>query len=143
MKDRFFSPQEIAEMEAVFNERFMDSMNRDENISFEGYVSEDTLYITLNLFNEDHSFYYPVETAVSIKDNPKIEEDEAKLCLLDFIGTYFEAYFESKRVTLMPIDWTSYSMNGRKIYAKAQIVNKKLEKQADDILKSAGFEEEE
>ena len=140
-RDRFLSPEEVAQKEAVFTERFISYFKSDENISIEGYFSQETLYITLSLANWEQTYYYPVSTSISLKDNPGLTEEDARLCLLDFIGEYFDEFFNTERGSFLPIDWTPYSFDGKKMYAKGQIINKKLEKEADDILKSAGFKD--
>jgi len=141
-KNRFMSPEEIAQMEAVFNERFFEFLKKDENISIEGHISEEAMYITNILSNEEQTYYYPFETVISLKDNPDTEEEEAKLCLLDFIGEYFDEFFNNQRETFVPISWAPYSVKGKNLYARAQIINKKLEKEADLILKSAGLDDD-
>ncbi|MEI6093054.1 MAG: hypothetical protein WCQ47_05150 [bacterium] len=138
-KNRFFTPEEIAQMEAIFNEYFFDKLNKDENIYFEGYYEDEVCYLTLILKNSDESFYYPFETSLSLKDNPDISAEEARLSLMDFIGTYFDDYFTENRDAFVLIDWTSYKVEDLNIYARGQVINKKLENMADDILKSAGF----
>ena len=134
-KDRFLSPQEIAQMEAVFNDKFFDELDKDENISFEGYFSDQSLFITLILSNSDQTYYYPVETVLSIKDNFGIDADEARLILLDFIGSYFDEFFTSGRDTFLPIDWCEYKMDKTRFFVRGQVINKKLEDMAEDILK--------
>ncbi len=141
-KDRFMSPEEIAQMEAVFNERFFEFLKKDENISIEGHISENAMYITNILSNEEQTYYYPFETVISLKDNPDLEEEEAKLCLLDFIGEYFDEFFNDQRETFVPISWAPYSVKGKNLYAKAQVINKKLEKEADLILNNTNNEED-
>jgi len=138
-KSRFFTPDEIAQMEAVFNERFFDDLKKDENIFFEGYYEEGICYVTLILKNQDESFYYPVESSLSLKDNPELDEEGAKIALLDFIGGYFEDYFEENRETYITIDWAKHKVEDLTLYARGQVLNKKLENMADDILKSGGF----
>jgi len=136
-KDRFFKPEEIAQMEAVFNEKFFSFLKKDENVFFEGYFSEQTCYITVLLKNEDETYYYPFETAIPLNQNPGVTEDGAKKFLLDFIGEYFETFFADERETFVPVDWTLFEVEGANIYARGQVVNKKLEKMGDAILGSA------
>ena len=135
--DRFFKPEEIAQMEAIFNEQFFSFLKKEENVSFEGYFSEQTCYITVLLKNEDETYYYPFETAIPLNQNPTLSEEDAKKFLLDFIGEYFDAFFADERETFLPIDWTLFEVEGANIYARGQVVNKKFEKTADAILESA------
>lgn len=139
-KNRFFTPEEIAEMESAFNDRFCDDLQRDENISFEGSYEDGVCYLTLILKNEEETFYYPVETAISSKENLTLNSEEARLVLLDFIGAYFDDYFASQRETFVPIDWALYQLNQLKLYARGQVLNKKLECMANSILESAGYD---
>lgn len=136
---RFLTPEEIAEMEAVFNERFFSFIKRDENIFIEGGCEEEILYITLILKNTDESFYYPFETSISKKDNPALSFEDAKNILLDFIGAYFEEYFSSDRGTFISIDWCEFNCEGVKFHARGQVINKKIEDLADSFLKEKGY----
>ncbi|MFH1223263.1 MAG: hypothetical protein V1647_02845 [Pseudomonadota bacterium] len=136
-KDRFFKPEEIAQMEAVFNERFFSFLKNDENIYFEGYFSEQTCYITVTLKNQDETYYYPFETALPMNENPNTSEEEAKITLLDFTGEYFNEFFTNERGTLIPIEWTLYKEDGKNIYARGQVLNKKLEDMAEEVLNGA------
>lgn len=138
-KKRFFTPEEIAQMEAIFNEYFFDKLKKDENIFFEGHYEDEVCYVTLILKNSDESFYYPFETSLSLKDNSEVTAEDARLSLMDFIGSYFDYYFEQNRDAFVLIDWTSYKMDDLTIYARGQVFNKKLENMGDDILQSAGF----
>jgi hypothetical protein len=136
--NRFMTPEEIAQMEAVFNEQFFDDLAKDENISFEGHYEDGACYLTLTLKNEEETFYYPFETSISFNEHPYLSPEEARVALLDFIGSYFDDYFSSQRETLVTIDWTPYKLDDINIYARGQVLNKKLESMADDILISAG-----
>jgi hypothetical protein len=140
-QDRFMTPEEIAQMEATFNEQFFDDLQKDENIFFEGHYEDGVCYLTLILKNEEETFYYPFETSISFKENPDLNDKEARVALLDFIGSYFDDYFSSQRETLVTIDWASYKLDDLNIYARGQVLNKKLESMADDILRSAGFDD--
>lgn len=137
---RALTPEEIAEMEDAFRERFSSNILNEEEISFEGYYTDVAFYLTLILKNFDESFYYPVETVVSIQDNKDLTSAQARLQLLDFIGSYFDEYFESNRETFLPIAWTAYTINEVKISAKGQVINRKLDKIADDLLRAAGYD---
>jgi hypothetical protein len=134
-KDRFFTAEEIGEMEPVFNENFFEKLKTDENIYGEGYYSENTCFAAFIIKNEDESFYYPVETKVLVSDNPSLEENDARIALLDFSLEYFEKYFMNDRELYLRIDWSPFKIGDIKIFAKAQVFNKKLEKMADDLLK--------
>jgi hypothetical protein len=135
------TPEEIAEMESAFKERFQSDIMNNEEVSFEGYYTDHALYLTLILKNFDESFYYPVETVVSITDNKELAMPEARFVLLDFIGTYFEEYFESNRETFLPIAWSPFTVNNNaKISAKGQVLNRKLDKVADELLIAAGYD---
>ncbi len=136
-KDKFLEVQVIADMENIFRKNFLSYFKDDEDVVFEGYYSENTLFITATLKNLDESFLYPFEAKISFADNPNLKTDEARLLLLNFIGQYFEEYFINDRNIYIPIDWLAYVYEENKIYAKAQILNKKLENLANELLAEA------
>jgi hypothetical protein len=140
-KDRFFSPEEIAQMEAVFNEQFFAHLAKDENIFFEGHFSEGACHVTCTLKNNDETYCYPFEATISSKEHRNLPATEAKNLLLDFIGAYFEEFFADSRQTFVPVEWAVFRIEDTNIHARGQIINKKLEKDADNVLKSAGFDE--
>ena len=141
-KDRFFTPEEIAQMEAVFNEQLFQHLKKDENIFFEGYFSEGACHVICTLKNEDETYCYPFEAAISSKEHTHISAIEAQSLLLDFIAAYFEEFFADDRKTYVPIEWSTFRIEDINIHAHGQILNKKLEKEAENILKSAGFDED-
>jgi len=140
-KDRFFTPEEIAQMEAAFNEQFFAHLKKDENISFEGFFAEGACHVICTLKNAEETFCYPFEAAISSKEHSDLTASDAKNLLLDFIGAYFEEYFADNRETYVPVEWATFRIEDINIHAHGQIMNKKLEKHAEDILKSAGFDE--
>jgi hypothetical protein len=140
-KDRFFTPVEVGQMEAIFNENFFEKLKSDENVNIEGYYSEGVCFSTFIIKNDDESFYYPVETKVSISDNPSLSEDDARRALLDLSLEYFEEYFLNDRELYLTIEWSAFEIGDIKMYARAQVINQKLEKMADEILSSAGLDE--
>jgi hypothetical protein len=141
-KDRFFTPEEIAQMEAVFNEQFFVHLKKDENISFEGFFADGACHVTCTLKNADETFFYPFEAAISSKEHVGLPASDARNLILDFIGAYFEEYFADNRETYVPVEWVVFRIEDTNIHARGQIMNKKLEKHAEDILKSAGFDED-
>ncbi len=136
-KDRFFTPEEIGQMEAVFNENFFGKVKKDENVYIEGYYNDNSCFATFTIKNEDESFYYPVETVVSVIDNSGLSDKDARIALLDFALEYFEEYFLNDGELLLTIDWSPFNIGEIKMYAKGHVLNKKLEKMADEILSSA------
>lgn len=141
-KDRFFTPEEVAQMEAIFNEQLFQHLKKDENIFIEGYFSEGACHITCTLKNQDETYCYPFEAAISSKEHTHISAAEAQSLLLDFISAYFEEFFADNRQTYVPIEWSTFRIEDINIHAHGQIMNKKLETEAENILKSAGFDED-
>lgn len=140
-KDRFLKAEEIAAMEDVFREKYLTKFKDDEDILFEGYFSENTLFITAIFKNHEETFYYPFETSINSEDNPSLKDAEARLLLLDFIDEYFESFFKSERNTFIPIDWTSFKFKDNELYARGQIVNKKVEDETLEFLEKNGYDE--
>jgi hypothetical protein len=134
------SVDEISVMEELFVKRFKDGIKSGETIQYSGYYTDKVLYMNVLLKNADDSYFYPIETYISVDDNPDIGIAEAKLVLLDFIDSYFEDYLGNNRDTLIPIDWAAFTVKGRKVFARGQVLNKKLEREADLLLESAGYD---
>jgi len=139
-QDTFLKVDEIAVMEEAFKNRFSNYIRKDEDLEFEGFFTNNSLYLTCILRNIENTFYYPFETSINKTDNPEISEQEAKNILLDFIEEYFEEYFTSERSVYIQIDWLAYKFKDIKVYARAQVLNKQLEELGDNILKDAGYE---
>jgi len=141
-QDAFLKVDEIAVMEEAFKNRFRDYIEKDEDIEFEGFFTNNSLYLTCILRNLENTFYYPFETSLNKTENLDIEVQDAKNILLDFIEEYFEEYFTSQRSVYVHIDWLAYKFKDIKIYARAQVLNKELEELGNKILKDSGYKEE-
>lgn len=138
---RSLTPHELSEMESAFLKKFGYNLKQDEDVFFEGRYTDTELFLTAILRNNEETYYYPFEAVISVEDNENIEMEEAKMLLLDFIGSYFEDYFANDRDTYIPIDWTCFEMQENKLYARGQVINRKLEKMGDEILSAHGFGE--
>ena len=133
-KNSFFEPIELEDIRLAFLEEFNEHIASTEDIEVEGEYKETEIYISIILKNEDESFYYPVEAVIHRKENKELSEQKAKDILLDFIASYYFDYFSTDRDTYLPIDWAPYEFMGAKLYAKGQVINKKLEQEADKLL---------
>lgn len=140
-KKRFLTPEEVAKMESAFNEEFLSFLNRDENIYIEGYIDEEeVLYLNLTLKNREETYFYPFQTKILKKENSDLKEEDAMHVLLDFIASYFDDFFDSGRNTFIPIDWKKYDFKEKVLYAKGQVLNKKIEDLGDKFLLDNGFD---
>jgi len=139
-QEKFLKVDEIAVMEDAFRDRFKDFLKEYEDVEFEGFYTNNSFYLTTILRNSDSSFYYPFETSLSRADNPDITEIEAKNILLDFIEEYFEEYFSNNREVYIPIDWLAYKFRDIKVYARAQVINKRLEELGNNLLKNGAYD---
>ena len=132
--EKELSVNEKLEIKHLFKENFSNNLQNDEEITINSDYTKEALYLTIILHNKDKSFYYPFETAFFRKDNKEHSQKEALEITLSFINNYFEDFFENNRNLYIAIDWTEYKISNAKIYAKAKLVNKKLEEEANKLL---------
>ena len=113
------------------------------SFSIEAKVDEPGVYVQTTLENEDKSFVYPVEARLEYKKE-EMTQNKAVLFLVDYIDTYFEEYLlEEDEELYLPIDWAKHTYDAVEFEVRGQIKNEKLEDMADELLKKAGFFDEE
>ena len=103
-----------------------------------GSEYEDCKTLFVQFGKKDENFRKTIYKAK--EDNLEIKTFDARMILLDFIGEYFHDYFAGSRNTFVTIDWSEFSVENIKFYARGQVFNKKLESLADDVLNSAGYD---
>ena len=96
---------------------------------------EGALYVTTLLSNSDESFYYPVDTRIDYKAE-EMSRYDAFIFLVDYLDLYFEEYLTEDDDLLLTIDWTFHQYDAVDFQMKGQIINKKMEKMADELLGS-------
>jgi len=60
--------------------------------------------------------------------------DDARNFLLNYIDAYIEEFLTGGEETYLPIDWANYDCEGLELQLRGQILNIKLEEQADQLL---------
>ena len=106
----------------------------DEWFEVSGYTTKEEAYTCVTLRNEDDSFYYPVECRVDLKRSGIRKAEDGKLLLLDFQDYYFGRYFEEARDLYITIDWGEFEFGNETLQSRGQVINRKLEKLADNFI---------
>ena len=102
---------------------------------FEVASATQSAVVTVNvtLRNADKSFFYPIEGRIQFEDQD-MKADDARNFLLDYIDAYIEEFLTGGEETYLPIDWANYDCEGFELQLRGQILNIKLEEQADQLL---------
>jgi hypothetical protein len=140
MSDSFVSTQELIDLAKAMDTKYQHFLN-GRNFTINALTDNLGVYVTTTLASEDSRFVYPVEARLDFKAEEFSQRDGA-FFLIDYIDLYFEDYLmETEEETLIPIDWTDFEWDTVKFQMRAQILNSKLEAEADQLLKLAGWEE--
>lgn len=123
-----YETKRIAEALHVRHEAYL---QEGERFELSGHVAKNEIYVQMLLHNADDSFYYPVECRLDPAE-ALLKVNDALDLALDFLDYYFGRYFREERDVFLAIDWTVYDFEDKKIQAKGQIQNLKLEQMAED-----------
>ena len=93
----------------------------------------DEVSVRVLLANEDESFYYPVEGRIMAAAE-ELTALAAGQFLIDYIDMYFEEFLDSGEEVLVRIDWDDHQYDAVNFQLRGQILNRQLEKMADDLL---------
>ena len=138
--DTLPSEEEILEINDILNKKY-NSVLLDGKEFKVSYVYEfNILTVTVLLSNPDQSFYYPVQARVQ-PQKQDLALIEAFYFLLDYIDLYFEEYLYEDENLFIPIDWTNFEYDAVSFQLKGQILNLKLENEADILIKEKEKEE--
>jgi hypothetical protein len=124
--------QQILDYEKLFSQRFQAQL-KDRNIKITLSVAPERVMATALLFNQDQSFYYPVEI-MAVRGNVREPVEERVALLLDFAESYFAEFFADDEQVLLPLDWAPFVINDSEVFARGQIRNLYLENLADEYL---------
>ena len=89
--------------------------------------------VQTSLASADESYVYPVEANLDFAQE-EMEPRKAVLFLIDYIDNYFEDFFAEGEVVYLPIAWKAMSYDGIDFQLQGQILNKRAERWADEIL---------
>ena len=125
---------EISEIQAALLERHEAYLEDGEFFEIAGYRSKSEVHLTMTLRNEDETFVYPVDCRIDFSENENLKTTEGLELVLDFLDYYYSRYLREDRELLLPIDWGSFTFEECQIWARGQILNRKLEQLADQFL---------
>ncbi len=97
-------------------------------------TASDAWTLSVAFDNADSSLHLPLELALVAAENPKLSNDEARDLLIDFVGYFFERYFEGDRQVTLPLDWQKMPFGEYTIRARGWERNLMLEHAADRLL---------
>tara|TARA_B100000609_G_scaffold199641_1_gene205350 strand:+ start:9313 stop:9813 length:501 start_codon:yes stop_codon:yes gene_type:complete len=133
---------ECAEIVDALLERHDAYLGDDESFVIEGFTSESEAHVKMLLSNKDESFYYPVECRLHLGDNEIREPGDALMLVLDFLDYYISRFLREDRELFLPIEWGSFEFDKYEVWARGQILNRKLDQIADRLMRGDISEEE-
>ena len=126
----------------LMNKKYESVLTDGRSFSISTDYAYDILKVSVILANSDRSYYYPVEARIQHKQE-ELSCFEAAEFLINFIDLYFEEYLFEDDNLFIPIDWTPFSYDAIDFQIRGQILNLKLEAQADSLIQNASKEEKE
>ena len=132
--ENFVSKLECMELASIMEAKYSSYLdNRTFKIVCK--KAELAVEVTITLSNVDESYVYPVETRMNYLEE-ELKPREAALFLVNYVDSYFEDFLTDGESVLLPIAWKAMSYEGNDFLMKGQILNKRAERWADDILAS-------
>ena len=125
----------IKEMTELMNNKYQSVLFDGKHFEIKTKYEYEILTVSVILSNPDKSYYYPVEARIQNKKE-ELTPSEAAAFLIDFIDLYFEEYLFEDENLFIPIDWTPFSYDAVDFQLKGQILNLKLEQEADELIKN-------
>jgi hypothetical protein len=117
---------------SMLNQKYKSAIG-DRYFVVESISGVGVLTITVTLKNDQGSFVYPVEARIDLA-NQDLSEIEGRDLLLDFIESYFAEFLNDGQETYLPIDWSTYDVDGFEFQMRGQILNQHLESLADALI---------
>jgi len=105
----------------------------DKFFTFQSTSNGSETHVTITLQNNKKTFFYPIEARMQTKSQGVTTIASVDL-LVDYINCYLEQYFESGGDVYLPIDWTTFDVEGIALQMRGQILNKYAEDLADALL---------
>ncbi len=125
----------LLEMTDLMNTKYQSVLFGGKRFEIKTKYEYEILTVSVILSNPDKSYYYPVEARIQNKKE-ELSPLEAAAFLIDFIDLYFEEYLFEDENLFIPIDWTPFTYDAVDFQLKGQILNLKLEQQADELIKN-------
>ena len=126
----------LSEMTDLLNNKYQSVLFDGKKFEIKTKYEYEILTVSVILSNPDKSYYYPVEARIQNKKE-ELTPLEAATFLIDFIDLYFEEYLFEDENLFIPIDWTPFSYDAVDFQLKGQILNLKLEQEADKLIQNS------
>ncbi len=129
----FVTKDECEELAAAMQSKYAMAI-ADRRFAIEASQQDRGVYVKILLANQDESFFYPVEARI-LAEVEELSPRQAALFLIDYIDMYFEEFLMEEDESLyLPIDWSDHEWDAVKFQVRGQILNRKLERMADELL---------
>ncbi len=154
-KTSLLDEESLGRIAELLRERHGAKLALGETLSLEVWAEGEAGYATLLLRNEDESLYYPMEARIALASKPEDAEEalatdgpdgarslatpgEAGTLLVDTLDYYFGQYLAGDRDVYLTIDWGDLRFGDFVVQTRGQVLNRKLERMADELLAQAG-----
>ncbi|MGE0172287.1 MAG: hypothetical protein AB7T49_05865 [Oligoflexales bacterium] len=134
MEAEYLSVQDMDYLSNQMNTKYSNFL-RGRSFKISCDVGPRVIHATVTLTNGDESFFYPVEARLDYVEE-ELTKKSAALFLVDYIDVYFEEFLTEDEQVFLNIDWAKHQYDAVEFEIKGQILNLKLERLADDLLKS-------
>ena len=132
MNKELVTKSELRELSDRMTQKYKVSVgDRRFSIEFEEQGTHVSVKTTLS--SRDESYVYPVEASLDCAEE-EVEPRKGILFLIDYIDCYFEDFLMEDESLYLPIIFKSMSYEGISFKIKGQILNKRAEAWADEIL---------
>lgn len=140
---KLLSEEECANLAHIMNIKHAAGRGvRVFTIAVESLAEKEQGLVRVLLASEDDVFHYPVEARFDVaRQALTIRQSCSRV--LDFIDAYFESFFAEDEGVYLPIDWMPYDSDGLVFEVRGQVINKKIERMADELLSSGSCHSDE
>lgn len=133
-KKALLTDKEILDLTRILNLKY-GSYLKDRIFQVDYCSGETEILASLTLMNPDKTFFYQVESRVSLRDTGEHSLKESLLIMLDYMDLYFDEFFKEEEDVFVPIDWSDREFENLSFQMRGQVRNLHCEFLADELLK--------
>ena len=133
-KNLLLAEKEILDLTRILNLK-NGSYLKDRTFKVDFCESENEILASITLMNPQKTFFYQVESRVSVRELGDFSSRDSLLLMFDYMDLYFEEFFREEENLFIPIDWSDREFEGLSFQMKGQVKNLHCEFLADELLK--------
>ena len=133
-KNLLLAEKEILDLTRILNLK-NGSHLKDRAFKVDFCESKNELLASITLMNPQKTFFYQVESRVSVRELGDFSSRDSLLLMFDYMDLYFEEFFREEENLFIPIDWSDREFEGLSFQMKGQVKNLHCEFLADELLK--------